>query len=537
VEPKHPELSCPKCGSSVVKNGGQHERGSLTGLQKWKCSTNTPRDRVYCWNGIQPIGIEKYRSRGISQDKSKELKQLVLEKGNTRFVITSAQNATPVNKPFFASLLKYCSLNKAQLIVIPYRYKNPTSVWSKKAKEDDWWALELTPYLLEHRVKINSNLILLADIKTQPTATNPLDGFETLTGGVCAIIGHPKLELLTVAAPANKMAKILTTTGAVTVKNYIPSKAGKKGEFHHTFAALVVEVKGNKFHLRQLIALNDGSFIDLEYEYRGSKRTKVELPGMVLGDIHEEFIDPNVVKATFTNPDSMIKVLKPKFVVWHDVYDCYARNHHEKDDVFINLVKHRTGLGNVEKSLDKTLAFIDAVTSKGQTNIFVPSNHPNEHLARWVKETDPRHDLENCVFWAETFVAMAASAKMTDSGAQTVDPFYYWAAKKLKTAKQSIFLNPDQGFLIKGIEVGFHGHQGADGARGSRLGFGKVGVRTVIGHSHSPGIRDGVYQVGTSSRLRLSYNHGPSSWMHTHALIYKNGKRTLVFIVGEEWKA
>jgi hypothetical protein len=533
---KHPELSCPKCGGPVTIKSMTFGQNGATGKQRWACATNRSESKIYCWSGTAPIGIEKLKSKGIDESVSKGLKQLVLDKKIHKFVITAAQNATPIKKSFMEALVKYCDINTAQLIVIPYRYKNPTSMWSKKAKDDDWWAEKLTPYILEHRVKINSNLILLADIKTQPTASNPLEGFETLSGGLSAIIGHPKLELLTVPAPANRMAKILTTTGSVTERNYIPSKAGKKGEFHHTFAAVVIEVKGKKFHLRQLVATDDGAFIDLQHEYTGKGRRLVPVAGMVMGDTHVEFADPDVVKATLTNKSSMLNILKPKYVVWHDVYDCYARNHHEKNDVFVNLVKHRTGRGSVEAGLNQTFKFVDENTKQKQTNIFVPSNHPNEHLLRWVNETDPRNDLENCVFWAQTFVALANSSRMTNSGVKFSDPFYYWAKRKLRTADQSIFLEIDQGFRIQGIEVGFHGHQGSNGSRGSRRQFGKIGARTVIGHSHSPGIRDGVYQVGTSSRLRLSYNHGPSSWMHTHCLIYQNGKRSLINIVDGEWR-
>ena len=48
---------------------------------------------------------------------------------------------------------------------------------------------------------------------------------------------------------------------------------------------------------------------------------------------------------------------------------------------------------------------------------------------------------------------------------------------------------------------------------------------------------DGVYQVGTSSRLKLEYNSGPSSWLHTHCCIYPNGKRTLITIIDGQWRA
>jgi len=526
------ELLCPKCGKPVIKGGMRNDKYGKSGTQRYM---HGEKNRVCKWHGTQPIGLEEEQSAGVDRALADALHgQLKKERGPRRYVITSAQNATPVHKRFFDTLLTYCRANKAQLIVIPYRYKNPTSMWSEKAEHDDWWAPELAPYILDRRIDINENLVLLADIKTQPTANSPLTGFETLTGAKSGIIGHPKIELVTVPTPQSRMAKILTTTGAVTEPNYIPSKAGAKGLHHHTFGACVVEVQGKLFHTRQINALRDGSFCELENEYSGKTITPRRLKGLVMGDSHVEFIEPRVVAATF-GEKGITESLGPEYLVWHDVHDFYSANHHHRGEVFIRLVKHRTGRDNVRKWLQHTFDFVDRHTPAGVTNVFVPSNHPDA-LARWVKETDPRTDLENCVFWAETFKAMADSARMTKTGASTVDPFTYWAKRMMKTAGQTVFLKRDQSFQLMGIELGFHGDAGPNGSRGTRNGFTKVGTKVVIGHSHSPGIKDGVYQVGTSSRLGLEYQRGPSSWLHTHCLIYANGKRSLVNIIDGQWR-
>lgn len=523
-----PAPLCPKCGKPVFRKGqadGVTRYGHRRDVQK-----------LCKWHGTQPAGVEEDRARGIDARQAKALARKAREAGRRRLVITAAQNATPVNKAFFASLLTYCKDRGAQLIVVPYRYKNPTSMWSEKAEHDDWWAPELVPYLMDQRVDLNENLVLLGDIKTQPTASAPLQGFETLTAHKSAIIGHPKLELSTVPTPQAKMAKILTTTGAVTEKNYIPSKAGKKGEHHHTFGAAVVELDGKKFHLRQINATSDGSFCELDREFSPSGVKKTEPPALVMGDSHIEFIDPGVVAATFKGPGSIVKALKIRKRVWHDVYDQYAASHWHRNDPFIAYVKHHEGKGNVERDLDRVFAFVDEVTDAEDANIFVPSNHPDA-LARWVKETDPRTDPENCVFWAETFKAICLGSSWGETGARSPDPFVYWAQRKLKTAAQAVFPARNESYTIRGIEVAYHGDIGPNGARGSRGGFTRIGVKSVIGHSHSPGIKDGVYQVGTSSRLNLEYAKGPSGWMHTHCLIYANGKRTLINVIDGEWRA
>lgn len=450
------------------------------------------------------------------------------------FVFTCAQNATSPH-PVFQTLLRYCDYRRAHLVVIPLRYHNPTSLWGDEARSDDWWHHDIAPYLLDQRFNLNKHLTALADIKTQPTAVNPLAGLETITGSRSAIVGHPRIEMLTIPTPQSKLPKMLYSTGCVTRKNYVSAKAGKKAEFHHSYGALVVERDGDLFFPRQLNATPDGCFYDLDYYYtpRGRRRAP-RAAALVMGDSHIEFIDPAVVEATFGSR-GIVRTLRPEALVWHDAHDFYARNHHHNGRVFTNYAKHLSDMDNVERLLDETFAFIDRHTPRDTRNIFVASNHPDA-LARWVAETDPKADSKNVLFWAHTFAAMLGNTRMTESGASTVDPFEYWARYKLRCYERSSFLARDQSCRIRNIEVGFHGDQGLNGARGTVRGFTKIGTKSVVGHHHSPAIQGGVYCVGTSSRLHLEYNHGPSSWAHTHCIIYPNGKRTLVTIINGKWR-
>lgn len=535
---REPEVDtlCPNCGKPVYRTGT-----SVDG--KTRYAHREPQARVCKWHGTNPAGFEKEAATGVPQEHADRLLAFIEARrraGRQTYVVTSAQNATGVHRRALRSLLNYCRINKAQLLVIPYRYRNPTSMWSQRAQHDDWWAAELHPYLINRRVELNRHLVLLADIMTQPTATSPLGGFETITGGRSGIIGHPKLELLTVPTPQQKLPKILTTTGAVTKRNYIPSKAGKKGEFHHTFGACVVEVDGDRFHVRQLNMRNNGSFCDLLAEYDGDEVRRYDrVPALVMGDSHIEVIDPQVVSATFDGPDSIVGTLRPEVLVWHDVFDGAAGNPHEAGRVFHEYVKRRAGKDNVEAEVRRTFAFIDAHTPKDTRNVIVPSNHI-DFLRRWLEATDPRRDPVNIEFWADTCKAIVGSAETdwTPSGVSVQDPFAWWGKRLLACSGRTMFLRRDQQHQIKGIEVAFHGDRGPGGARGTRLAFSKIGIRSIIGHTHAPGIRDGAYQVGTSSKLDLTYAAGsPSAWLHAHCLILPNGKRQLITIIDGKWHA
>lgn len=506
---------CPKCGAKMHPNGK-----SPGGSNRWKCT----KGGVYCYGQT---------GSGPKKPKSAKPARFVRALGDTkRYIITSAQNATPVHADFLASLLVACKHLDAELVVIPIRYKNPSSRWSASQSNEEHWAPELTPYLYNQRKKLNSNLVLLADVKAQATAASPLTGFEGLTGGESGIIGHTKVQLKVIPVPAGRFPKILCTTGAITVANYTDTKAGKLGEFHHSLAACLVEIKGKRFHLRQISAGKDGSFTDLDQEFTptGVKKAPPAL-GLIMGDTHVRFVDPKVAQATF-GPGGIVDVLDPKTLVWHDVLDGYAANPHHTSP-FTSIAKMQANFGSVSNEVIDTVKFLDEKTGNRQS-VVVASNHDN-FLSRWVATADWKTNPANAKFYLETALMMVESTKMGPGGAEHADPFKFWVNKLSKNAGVRC-LNTDESFTLAGIECGMHGHRGPNGARGSIKNLSRLGAKTIVGHSHSPGIHEGCYQVGTSTPLKLEYTEGPSSWLNVHAVVYHSGKRSLIAIIDGEWR-
>lgn len=454
-----------------------------------------------------------------------------------RYIITSAQNATPVNKKFWKSIKQFERYHDAQVIVMPFRYRNPTSLWSENNITDDWWDPCLRSHLMNDRVSLPCGLILMGDMKIQPTATNPLSGLDTVTGSKSAILGHPRVQMTTVPTPSKSLPKILLTTGACTERNYTESKAGKKGEHFHSMSATIVEVVGKNFHIRQAHATASGEFIDLDMCYKPeSVEPAPRALGLVTGDTHAVFVDESVVQATYLAENSIVKRLKPRNLVWHDLLEFYCRNHHHRGNTLVNYAIHHSGMGNVEKEVIGAYELIDRCTPEDTNNIVVRSNH-DEALDRWIKEGDWKTDPENSVFYLETALALLKNMDYTGGRPATIDPLAYWAKDHLKCFDKTQFLKRDQSKMLGPVEVSSHGDQGPNGARGSRKSFTKVGSQMIIGHSHSPGIEEGVYQTGISCNLNMGYNKGPSSWLHTHAVIYANGKRSLINVINGSYCA
>jgi hypothetical protein len=509
---------CPRCGLRPRR---------LPGSPCTPCSVeDNRRRRLEKHHGT----VKRVRLRGGNEGVPTFSRPL----NSKRYLITSAQNATAVHEPFLQVLKVAASHLEAEIVVVPIRYKNPTSIWTSQQDHEDWWATELAPYLFNQRRKLNPNLVLAADIHVQPTAATPLSGFESLTGAESCIVAHPKMQFRSVSAPTGRYPKILSTTGSITVSNFTDSKAGALGDFHHYLGAVLVEVKGKTFHLRQINAdTKDGSFIDLDLEFTADGVRKAPRAlGLNLGDVHARFADKTVDRVTF-GVGGIVDVLNPETILWNDLLDGYAANPHHYGNPFISAAKVKSGFGDVRAEVEHAVAYVAARTVN-RRSVIVPSNHDN-FLARWIAATDWRHIPANASFYLETAQAMLASVKMTDAGTTYADPFKHWV-DKLKGDADIRCLDADESFTLAGIECGMHGDKGPNGARGSLMNLSRLGCKVNSGHSHTPGIRDGHYQAGTSTPLRLEYNLGPSSWQNTHIVTYANGKRALLTIIDGTWR-
>lgn len=165
---------------------GINQRTVRHWIEKLQFSENTQPD---------PEIIEFAKSREIPKSK--------------RYLISSAQNATPVHGELLTNMQAYAKIIGAEILIVPYRYTNPTSIFSEI--ENDNWDLNLHPYLIQKRIELNENLVLIADAKVQPTATNPLQGFESITGHKSAILGHSRLCCKSVPVIAGNPVKGLYT--------------------------------------------------------------------------------------------------------------------------------------------------------------------------------------------------------------------------------------------------------------------------------------------------------------------------------------
>lgn len=452
-------------------------------------------------------------------------KEKVFDQTKKRFIITWAQNDTDVHESFFSNLEAYAKFIDAGIHVIAGRYKNPTSLFSDKKFES--WSERIQPYLDAARHFVHKYMWIMSDVKIQPTAVNPMTGLEGMSGINSCVFGSPKVQLETIPVIDGNQPKLMLTTGACTVKNYTDSKAGKKGEFHHILGFVIIEIKDDDvFFVRQVTASEDGDFSDLFYRinYNSSKKksevTKNKtVSAAVLGDLHFGQHDPDVISKTL----DLFQKLKPEYVILHDVFDGLSINHHEANDPFIQFQKEQNGSNSLKKEVDSLLEGLD--NFKDYEVVIVRSNH-DDFLDRWLKSTDWRkaNTLKNSIEYMEF-----SSILLKGEAPKGVIP--YLINKKFPKFRT---LGRTDSFVIKGWELGQHGDIGSNGSRGSLLQFRKLNTKIVVGHYHSPGRKDGALAVGTSTKLRMNYNLGPSGWLQSHVLIHQDGKAQHIhFVKGE----
>lgn len=470
---------------------------------------------VQSW--ISKLGItEKAITESPQYIKARERK---FNKKKRKFLITWAQNSTAVHENFISNIESYAKFINADIHVIAGRYKNPTSVFTDK--DYDVWADRIIQYLDAGRHEVHKHMWIMSDVKIQPTAVDPMVGLQGMSGINSCVFGSPKVQMETIPVLEGNLPKLMMTTGACTVKNYTDSKAGKKGEFHHTLGFVIVEIKNEEiFFSRQITATDDGNFTDLFYKVEDGNVTKIDtIAAAVLGDLHYGQHDERVLDKTL----DLFKSLKPENVILHDVFDGLSINHHESKDPFIQYQREVDGTNSLKVEIESMLEGLEKFSDYNVS--IVRSNH-DDFLDRWLKNTDWRkaNTLKNSIEYME-FSALLLKGEAPKG----IIP--YLINKKFPSFRT---LGRSDSLVVNGWELAQHGDIGSNGSRGSLMQFRKLNTKIVVGHYHSPGRKDGALAVGTSTKLRVNYNLGPSGWLQSHVIIHHDGKAQHInFIRGE----
>ena len=429
------------------------------------------------------------------------------------FIITHATNASPVWWPVWENLLALGDHLGCPVYSVPSFYCRPA--------RGDWFDSAFDDHMLWEDTKIGDWLVLTEVSKTtRPTVMYPLSGVGVMSDHQNVIVAHPQVAL-DMAPTLDGPARILATTGSSTVTEYTRTREGTRGAFNHTFGGLLVH-KGKPY---QLVADKEGTVHFLRTRVRGGLVDEVDVECIVYGDTHVPFQDPDVWKELA----ELRSDLNPKYQVFHDILDFYSRNHHHAGDDLLAYGKTRYDFyDSVEEELQAVADFLDEQSGDWQS-VIVASNH-DEALTKWLATANPKTDPKNALLYHKLKYLQLQNLQQTATGFETLDVLET-CLREMGVIQNTRFLSRGESFTVKGIELSMHGDKGANGARGSARNVSYLPTKSIVGHSHTAKIVRGCWQVGLTARNPLDYAKGQaSSWVHCCAVIYDNGKRSLIFL-------
>ena len=469
-----------------------------------------------------------------------------------RFIFTGAQNDAPIHQEFWLNLKVYAKAIGAQIVVGPWTYE--TSWWSENNPLARRYDDRIADHMCFGQMEIGPDFVFCGEMNTLPTAGRPISDLTTYSRGKWAVFPHSKLQLKSVPSTDPKQqAHQVMTTGAVTKPKVVPRKAGIKSIFHHVIGATLVEFDAEgRIFCRQINADSDGSLYDLDIhiDRQGVMTRGHRVKAIVGADIHRAKLSTRNAKAVFgfdpntgaKVPGSIVEALDPEYFFCHDVFDNETRNHHNIHDNALSYELAVRGRTSVENEVKQTASFLKMLQDAIRGRVMVVESNHDLALERYVREGRYRNDginirygleLENAYLQYRERAAHAADA-------ETRTPTFSLLEHAVRQANKSLtrvgWIHDAQSFKLDDVEHGHHGFRGANGARGTVVGFAALGTKMSIGDKHSPEILDGLFVSGVM-QLQHGYNKGPSGWGVACTVQYPNGKRTLITLQDGFWRA
>ena len=445
---------------------------------------------------------------------------------------------------------------KSELMVIPMRAhmkpltSQPSSFDHVIMKYRSKFATDVT---------VNDNLKIF-DAQINPQQINPLTGMHHITGKrdgylfseednsgsigryvknkrSSIIIAHPKQMMEVLPNGKNSLPRIIHSTGTATRKQYIVNHIGRIAAEQHIMGGLIVDIIEDYFFVRQFQCNpRTGEFVDLGYRYHpDGKVTEERAVAMSFGDLHAGQHCEVALNSAF----EMLQELQPMDVFWHDIISSVSISHHliKRMAEKVNLPPHFATLEAEGKLAYDVLQSIIAASPDGTQHHIVDGANHNQHLIKWLEEKRYANEVHNFklghklqLLHLEGYNPLRA---LVDN--KGVDPLNVYFTGEYNSDYN--WIGGDEDFWIEGVQYGEHGHVGIQGGFGNMNQHYRSYGKAVVGHSHKPGIYNGVYQNGTMTKYKIGYNNnGPISWLHAHTVQYAGGHRQMLIEIDGTWK-
>ena len=147
------------------------------------------------------------RVKGSIQGRTRLARDLPAEGEVRRYILTSAQNNTPVHEALWLNLLALAEHYGAELLVGTYSY-NKAAYGSKAVKrgtasasDDDplWYDPQVVEHICDEQVELAPGLVWCGELNIIPTSMQPLSQMEPYNGRCSNIVPHAKFAMTSVA--------------------------------------------------------------------------------------------------------------------------------------------------------------------------------------------------------------------------------------------------------------------------------------------------------------------------------------------------
>lgn len=450
----------------------------------------------------------------------------VLNKNTKVLLVTTAQNKTAINKDFLNNLIAYKDYitnelgKETEIVIVPSRYRNPTNnIEDEKVKSLDWWVDEVNDYLFYGKVNLGDTLIS-CNSHISPTAKDPSSGYEILACDNHLILGHSKIHWRTLPRFRKAPLRTICTTGYITSKNYSHSKAGNVASENHCYGFVVVELKDKDvcYIPRNVKVKSDGSFIDITNSVSNKSVSKIESSlGFIWGDFHARQLNRDF----FNESKKIVELLNPQKSILHDIFDGSTCNPHESKDMFIQRQKIVKNEHLVDNEIEECLSLIEEIKGCCGDVYSIESNH-DIFLDRYINDAQWKKDLHNSPAYLK-LAYIQQTVDLSDYGNILGYLIHERFGDSVKYVKMG------ESLYISNYQCGQHNDYGSNGSKGSTKGFGRLNLKLIGGHSHSPMLYNNVTTVGVTANIEQWYNRkGLSSWAYAHSVVHDNGKNQLL---------
>lgn len=491
---------------------------------------------------------KKFRPNLFMKEPDEKLVAKLRSMKSGNYIFTCAVPGQEAFNPFIKALMAFAKKKNARLMIFPIQSIDKNSMLDKNLPSS---------YLVhDEELLINKNLHIW-NFGVKAETANPLSGLDKFTRTSSSIIVPSPKQMHKLIPNMSYLPRALIATGAVTLPQYHKNKSGANASKDHVCGAYYVEIDGEMFFPRNLMALSDGSFIDLGVQYmpngRSRKLERKEI-ARVDGDDHAAQADMDLVSTL----DEIQQTIPAGIKVSHDLWDQVFNNHHEQHNHILRAQRAMSGESSFERERQITQKFLRDRGKIFDEVVVVPSNH-NDALNRYLAAGGYLTDYQN---WRDGHHLATAQFSGVDPVKfatlyyeqfnELCNQYFDAVAKGKKNAaiKLSIkpaisnirFLKSGESFMFGGYELGYHGSDGPNGTRGTPAAMSLVHGPSVTGHTHSPYLfgRNVVVGTGTylpSSPLSPGYAKGkPSSWLNAFAFVYaprghKEGSAQLISVI------